>query len=74
LNPAREEGGCAVGGRDTTERNGFWLACGPIHYREEVGETRRLRKGAHQIHMHVFKTAVRNGDDCRGEMYVAGNL
>jgi hypothetical protein len=71
LNPAKEEGGRAVGGGDTAEGNSFRPAGGPVNYREEVGETRRLWKGAHQIHMYVFETAVRDGDGCRRKMYVA---
>jgi hypothetical protein len=71
LNPAGEEGGCAVGGGDAAERYSFRPACGPVNYREEVGETRRLWEGTHQIDMHVLKTTLRNGDGCWREMYVS---
>jgi hypothetical protein len=70
LNPAGDEGGCAAGGGDATERYSFRPACGPVNYCEEVGKPRRLRKGTHQVDMHMFKTALRNGDGCWREMYM----
>jgi hypothetical protein len=72
LNPAGEEGRCAVGGGDATERNCLWPACGPVDDGEKIGETRGLRKWPYQIDMDVFETAVRDGDGGWGEMDVAG--
>ncbi len=71
LNPAREEGSRAVGGGDTAERDSFRPAGGPVNYREEVGEPRRLWKGSHQVNMNVLETVVGNGDGCWRKMYVA---
>ncbi len=71
MNPAGEEGGCAVGGGDATERYSLRPARGPVNYSEEVGKTRRLREGTHQIDMHVLKAALRNGDDFWSEMYMS---
>jgi hypothetical protein len=71
LNPAREEGSCAVGGGDTAERDGFWPAGGSVDDREKIGEARRLWKGSYQVDMDVLEAAVGNGDGCWRKMNVA---
>ncbi len=54
LNPAREEGRCAVGSGDAAELDGFWPAGGAIDYREKIGEARRLWKGSYNVDMDVY--------------------
>jgi len=65
LDPPREKRGCAIGGGYVAERNSFRPAGGSVDYREKIGETCRLRKWSHQIHVDVFETAAGYGDGFR---------
>ncbi len=74
LNPASQQGLCAVCGGNRSQRNDFGPAGCAVDHGEHIGHARRVWQRAYQVYMQVCKPAVRDWNVLWLQMHVSVSL